>query len=137
MILIAHRGNLFGPNVQNENRPEYLENAVNAGFNIEFDIRLINDQFFLGHDEPEYQIFETWLLDYREVSWVHCKNHVALTYFASSQLQFNYFWHEKDKYTMVSNGKVWIYPGEENIYAVCSDFVGDLKAKAGIDVKGN
>ena len=150
MILIAHRGNVFGPDTLNENKPEYLENAVNAGFDIEYDVRVLDKRIFLGHDEPKYEITENWLLNYLKVSWVHCKNYEALSYFTNSKIRFNYFWHENDKYTMVSNGKVWIYPGQENIlggvivlpelhnnienikfekniYAVCSDFVGQLK----------
>jgi len=152
MILIAHRGNVFGPNVQNENSPKYLENTVAAGFDIEFDIRLINEQFFLGHDQPKYQISEDWLFNYLKVSWVHCKNYEALAFFANSKTRFNYFWHENDKYTIVSNGKVWMYPGEDyipgavivlpelngtiedirfgkKVYAVCSDFVGKLSVE--------
>jgi hypothetical protein len=38
MLIIFHRGNLKGPQPQYENRIDYLENALNEGFNVEFDI---------------------------------------------------------------------------------------------------
>lgn len=152
MLLISHRGNTVGPNKQDENKPGYLESAVCAGFNIEFDIRVINNQIFLGHDQPQYQITEEWLLKYLKVSWAHCKNYEALVFFTQFKNSINYFWHENDRYTLVSNGKVWIYPGQEyipggiivlpelfsdvsdtffekNIYAVCSDYIDTIRLK--------
>ena len=35
MILIAHRGNLKGPNPDKENKPDYLEFAINKGYDVE------------------------------------------------------------------------------------------------------
>ena len=38
MILISHRGNIFGPNKKDENKIEYVENALNLGFDVEIDV---------------------------------------------------------------------------------------------------
>ena len=38
MHFISHRGNLNGPDLQNENNPIYVQNAVNLGFEVEIDI---------------------------------------------------------------------------------------------------
>jgi hypothetical protein len=38
MILIAHRGNLDGPNPSMENHPDYIDAAINAGFHVEVDL---------------------------------------------------------------------------------------------------
>ena len=37
MILISHRGNLDGPQPENENRPDYIEKAL-LNYNVEIDI---------------------------------------------------------------------------------------------------
>ena len=53
MILISHRGNLDGPTPKEENRIEYIENALGEGYQVEVDVWWW-DGFYLGHDEPEY-----------------------------------------------------------------------------------
>ena len=53
--LIAHRGNLEGKDLR-ENAPEFLQSAIDKGFDIEVDIRYINGEWWLGHDGPQYQI---------------------------------------------------------------------------------
>ena len=63
MKLIAHRGNTEGPNPLEENKPEYIEQAIENGFDVEIDIWYITQtkQFFLGHNKPEYLITLFWL----------------------------------------------------------------------------
>jgi hypothetical protein len=51
MKLISHRGNLIGPNVL-ENSPKFLIQAIEKGFDVEVDIRLIDKKWYLGHDNP-------------------------------------------------------------------------------------
>jgi hypothetical protein len=36
MIIISHRGNIDGPDLNQENSPKYLEKAIELGFEIEF-----------------------------------------------------------------------------------------------------
>ena len=54
MILISHRGNLSGPSKE-ENHPEHIIKAAAAGFDVEVDVWVINNDYFLGHDEPRYK----------------------------------------------------------------------------------
>ena len=63
MKLIAHRGNINGPNLLEENRPEYIDFAIQLGYNVEIDIRFDDDtkQFFLGHDYSKYLVNWSWL----------------------------------------------------------------------------
>ena len=61
MIFISHRGNLKGPNKEEENNPSYITTAINKGFHVEADVFFINDNFFLGHDKPLYQIKANFL----------------------------------------------------------------------------
>jgi len=48
---ISHRGNLAGPMPEFENRPDYIDNALDLGFDVEVDLWSYDNKFFLGHDE--------------------------------------------------------------------------------------
>jgi hypothetical protein len=54
MILISHRGNLNGPNPERENHPDYIWEALRAGYEVEIDVWWVEGKFKLGHDEPQY-----------------------------------------------------------------------------------
>lgn len=56
MIFISHRGNLNGPNKIEENKIEYIEEALNKKFDVEIDLWFVNKNFFLGHDKPQYKV---------------------------------------------------------------------------------
>jgi glycerophosphoryl diester phosphodiesterase len=49
-ILIAHRGNTYGPNEDKENSPEYIDDALKAGFDVEIDLRVVNGDCWLGYE---------------------------------------------------------------------------------------
>ena len=59
MKVISHRGNLRGPRPELENRPSYIDSAYQLGFDVEVDIRFVNGEFWLGHDELQYKVDET------------------------------------------------------------------------------
>lgn len=112
MKIIAHRGNLNGPS-SSENIPKQIDSCIDLGIDCEVDIWRVNDKLYLGHDRWNTQINSDWLLERREKLWCHCKNPEALKFFESlKELEFNYFWHENDKYTLTSRGTIWVYPGE-------------------------
>ena len=112
MRIIAHRGNLNGPS-SSENTPKQVDSCIEFGFDCEVDIWSINNNIFLGHDKGSTQINLDWLIERREKLWCHCKNLGALKFFESlKEVKFNYFWHENDKYTLNSQGTIWVYPGE-------------------------
>jgi hypothetical protein len=145
MIYISHRGNLTGRIPNKENYPEYIDEAINAGFDVEVDIWLVDKRFYLGHDEPQYEIDNEWLVDRVDKLWVHCKNVEALNWIRNTIL--HYFWHENDTLTLTSKQYVWVYPGKQPIFesiavmpeihndrvnkcaGICSDFVEDYKNK--------
>ena len=54
MILISHRGNIMGPNPEQENHPDYIREALNIGYDVEIDV-WYTDKFMLGHDKPQYE----------------------------------------------------------------------------------
>jgi len=152
MKLIAHRGNLTGPNPVRENSIDYIDEAIAEGFDVEIDLRVEGNKCYLGHDESQYSVTLEWLRKYKDVLWIHCKNREALEKMSSASVQFNYFWHQEDDYTLTSKNHIWTYPGKEITqtsvvvmpewetdidelgeckkilcYGICSDYVSKLK----------
>lgn len=111
MILISHRGNISSIDEQKENSPDYIIRAISLGYFVEIDLHVIAKELFLGHDKPTYKIDENFLNNSK--LFVHCKNKEALLFMSSQKLQCEYFWHQEDKYTLTSNGNIWVYTGEE------------------------
>jgi hypothetical protein len=119
MKLIAHRGNINGPNKELENSPNQILNTLSLGYDCEIDVHLINNNLYLGHDEPQYSIDINFLLENKDKLWIHCKNMEALV-FLNEYKELNIFWHENDKYTLTSKNYIWSYIGvETNSKIVC------------------
>ena len=140
MLLIAHRGNLNGPNPTDENKPETIKNVINMGYDCEIDVRYINNELFLGHDNPDYKTNLSFLLQNSLHLWIHCKNMEALDYLIQFK-ELNIFWHQEDHYTITSHRFLWAYPGMDttnkciavmpewndfkinDCYGVCTDYI--------------
>ena len=153
MIYIAHRGLFEGYNEERENHPDQIRAALAAGFDVELDVRLIGGKWWLGHDRPDHEVDDQFLL--QNGLWIHCKNFEALVALRDLQLfpfeeQPNYFWHQNDDFTLTSGGFIWTYPGKPvdprcgvlnqpewtkgwsddvnfTAYGVCSKFVGLIR----------
>jgi 3-deoxy-D-manno-octulosonate 8-phosphate phosphatase (KDO 8-P phosphatase) len=69
--LVSHRGNLNGPNVDIENNPKYVIEALKS-FRVEVDCWFSKGKFYLGHDEPRYEIDKYFL--FNSALLIHCKN---------------------------------------------------------------
>lgn len=145
--LIAHRGLFRGPNKNLENRPEQVLEAFRQGFDAEIDLHILDGKFYLGHDNPQYQINPTFL-QFSKL-WIHAKNLEALYWLSATN--YKYFWHQQDDRVITSNGYIWTYPEKEltdrsirlmpewndpelktvnmyNCYAICSDYVEKIKS---------
>jgi len=153
MKLIAHRGNISGIDSERENSPDYIDEAISQGYDVEIDAwyDTKTEKILLGHDEPTYEVNWYWLGGRRDNLWIHCKNIQALYQFTYGTGGFNFFWHQKDDYTLTSKNHIWTYPGKSitpmsvivmpewvikekfedlralNCYGICSDYVGRLK----------
>lgn len=144
MILISHRGNTDGKSPDKENLPSQIELCLSLGYDVEIDVRYVEGSLFLGHDGPEHPISKSWLESMRDRAWIHCKNIEAMEFFRGSS--FNWFWHDRDAYTLTSRGHIWAYPGaaisegciavlpeswavgqELRCLGVCSDFISRYK----------
>jgi hypothetical protein len=110
MKYIAHRGLFDGPNKQLENRPEQIKLALSKGFDVEVDVWWHKNNWMLGHDEPQYIVSEQFIG--QQGLWIHCKNLDALYKLSICSIKYVYFWHQKDDFTITSNGIIWTYPGQ-------------------------
>ena len=62
MRLIAHRGLMYGPNKEIENHPDTIEEAWANDFDCEIDIWRCDGKWFLGHDFPQYEVPNYFLM---------------------------------------------------------------------------
>ena len=143
MKLISHRGNINGPNKERENSPEYIEESIDLGYNVEVDLWYDKGKFFLGHDEPQYEIPFEWLEQWCHRLWIHCKN-IYTAQILKDYNHIHYFWHQEDDITLTSFNYLWTYPGKElwadsicvmpeinkqeipnYIYGICSDYISN------------
>ena len=76
MFFISHRGNINGINTKYENHPNFIMSALKMGYHVEVDVRIKNNKFFLGHDEPIYDVNSKFLAN-RKI-WCHAKSSDAL-----------------------------------------------------------
>lgn len=146
MIYIAHRGNTKGPSDQ-ENHPDHILNAIQNGFEVEIDVWYIKDKFVLGHDKPDYEVDEDFLMHGK--FWHHAKNIEAIHKLNSLSPNYfiNCFYHQTDDCVLTSGGWIWTYPGKSIISSqsiavmpetvenwnisqaggICSDYVFSMK----------
>jgi len=110
MILISHKGNINGKNLEEENKPDYILKALSLGYDVEVDVWYDNG-FWLGHDKPAYPIVTSFLKN--EKLWCHAKNLEAIVEMKNNNI--HYFWHQKDDITLTSKGYIWAYPGKQPI----------------------
>ena len=141
MKLIAHRGNISGPS-EYENHPNYIEETLELGYDCEVDVWYRNGEYWLGHDEPVYDIGKSFLRNNK--LWCHAKNLEALDMMLKDDIHC--FWHQKDDVTLTSKNYICTYPKkrllkgaacvmpelgyEGNIkecFAICSDYIKDYK----------
>ena len=136
MILISHRGNLNGK-TDRENQPEYINEALDQGFDVEVDVWCFGDGgYWLGHDKPQYYVDESFL--HNKKLWCHAKNIQGL--YSMLEDSIHCFFHQEDDVTLTSKGYLWTYPGKQltdksicvmpkkvdksiDCYGVCTDFV--------------
>jgi hypothetical protein len=113
IILISHRGNIDGKNPQLENNPDYIDEAISLGYDVEIDLWFIDGRTYLGHDGPQYEVDDEWFANRANKLWVHCKNTDSLNWIRNTIL--HYFWHEEDTLTLTSKQYMWVYPGKQPI----------------------
>ncbi len=110
--LIAHRGNTQGPNPAEENKPEYLQKALDQGFQVETDVWYKDGDYYLGHDEPQYKTTIKFLEN--DHIWKHCKTVETLAKLLDEDdglgVCGDSFFHQNDDVTLTSFDSLWTYP---------------------------
>jgi len=112
-MLIAHRGNLEGPDKSTENTVEQIEKVLNeTPFDVEIDVWKVGSHYYLGHDEPVEQVTTQFLCNPR--FWIHAKNYDALsTLVQVLPAHIHVFSHDKDPAVLTSTRIPWVYPGQQ------------------------
>ena len=147
---ISHRGNINGKNELLENNLDYIDIALNKGYDVEIDLWIDNDGFYLGHDTPTYPVTLNWLVERSLKLWVHCKDLKTIEELKRLEYEnginsIHYFFHNTDDITLTSQGKLWVYPGNQPLkysiavlpeihnedvskcYGICSDIIEKYK----------
>ena len=143
MILISHRGNINGPNINLENDPDYVNKTIKQGFDCEIDVRIIDNEIYLGHDKPQHLIDIGWLYARRNNLWIHCKDLQTFSRFNTHYNKFNYFFHDSDLGVLTSHSYIWsinnvdngilvmpeLFDNKLNKYTlgVCRDYIKNYK----------
>lgn len=113
VVLLSHRGNLDGPDPASENAPAHIDRAINAGFKVEVDLRVVErrggKRLMFGHDGPQYEIDEEWIRVRRDDLLIHLKDFDALKYVARWHLPWHVICHSADPYTITSRGWPWLH----------------------------
>jgi hypothetical protein len=141
--LISHRGNINGKIIEAENRPDYIDDTIRLGYDVEIDLWFVDEKLYLGHDNFQYEINDKWLNERIDKLWIHCKNIESLNWIKNTSL--HYFWHENDTLTLTSKNYIWAYPGKQPIIGsiavmpeifnddvskclgICSDYIQNYK----------
>lgn len=140
MILVSHRGNLIGPESCTENSPCQIDLAISKNYLVEVDLRIIDDHYWLGHDNPDYKINKEWLVDRSKHLIIHAKNLITCDKLAEDSNTLNWFYHTDEDVVLTSKGWLWAYPGiylknaitvlidkniniPKNIKGICSDYI--------------
>ena len=149
MKIISHRGNINGIIEGKENRPSYIDAAIQLGYDVEIDVRFIDGEFWLGHDEPQYKVDLNWMYPRKKNLWLHCKDVDSAIELCKINGEFNFFCHSSDPYVLISNNLLWVHDlkgkigtdciipllSEKDIsdydnevpYAICTDFITLIK----------
>ena len=107
--------------------------SLASATDVEIDIWFISDNFYLGHDGPQYKIDFEWVNNRKNRLWVHCKNIDAIVQIKKLETNklytdINFFFHDKDDLTLTSKNYLWVHPGKQpvnNSIAVLPELLGD------------
>jgi hypothetical protein len=133
MIIIAHRGLIWGPNdPQLENEPYHITQLLQSGWHVEVDVRREQDAWYLGHDHAQHQVDLSFLL--QPHLWIHAKDsqsaHLLQAVWRTDS-RINFFWHESDARVLTSQNYWWTQPGHEllahSVAVMPETHVTDLK----------
>jgi len=107
-IIISHRGYENGEDNLLENNPMQIQKMLYNNIQVEIDVFYRENNFFLGHDEPKYQIDINFLK--QKGLWCHAKNLESFEKMLENNIHC--FWHQQDDFALTSKGFIWTYPNK-------------------------
>jgi 3-deoxy-D-manno-octulosonate 8-phosphate phosphatase (KDO 8-P phosphatase) len=131
--IISHRGNLSGPNLLLENRPEYVIAASKHCF-VEIDVWFKDGKYFLGHDQPSYEVTKLFL--FNEKFLIHAKNlktFLQLSRYTSIEV----FFQQSDDIVLTTKARK-LFHSRNEMFDAGHDFIWiDLEGKMQPDQIGD
>lgn len=150
---ISHRGNLENKITSDENRPDVLDRRIRQGYQVELDVWVRDTSYWLGHDEPQYEVSFDWLMKDLGKKYIHCKDGPTFEHMLIRSGREGYnpnlFYHTNEDYALTTRRYVITHPCEtllegsinmmpemasikrneerEKAYAVCSDAIRNWK----------
>jgi hypothetical protein len=91
-----------------ENMPEYVEAALEMGFEAEVDVWWVHGKYYLGHEEPTYEVGGSFFLD-NELLWCHAKTPETLYHLLHLNTDCFYI-EDMWQCTLTSNNLIWTSP---------------------------
>lgn len=112
MRVIAHRGNLTGPDPEKENTWAAVRKCARLDIDAEIDFWVKDNRLCMGHDENNLE--QVSLYQFRELKiniYAHCKNLDALQFLGQNtpgnMIPFS---HDVDDFVALRNGEIWAHP---------------------------
>lgn len=119
MIYYSSKGNIKNIDASRENSPDYIEEAIKAGYKVQIDIRLMSDNnFWLGEEEAKYKIEDSFLIKNAKNLLIHCRNISSIYTIQEIEVQsknLNYFFHATDNVAITSKKMIAIFYGKKPI----------------------
>lgn len=130
-IYISNRGNLAGKHPDEENKPDYIENALGQGVCVKTDIWVIKNKTVTGTEHPATGI-NLNLFD-KEKLLIQARNPTALLYLLEEG--YHCYWRESDNLIITNRNFILSYAGsifpksiimlpEENAIVTNNDYMG-------------
>ena len=90
-LYISHRGNLHGPNSCLENTLDYITEAINCGFDVEIDVWLHKNKWYLGHDEPQVLTDLNFFKNFYDIQIPNYYRYICIVFIAFYSFTFQKF----------------------------------------------
>ena len=106
-IYISNRGNLAGKDPDEENKPDYIEKALEQGVCVKTDVWVIKDRTVTGTKHPSTGI--NLNVFNKEKLLIQARNPTALLYLLEEG--YHCYWRESDNLIMTNRNFILSYAG--------------------------
>lgn len=108
LIVISHRSNINGRDLNRENNPKYIKELLSQNIPCEIDLRTRDNKLYLGHDTIQYKIDLNFLVENRKNLFIHAKDIKTLYFLTETCYDLHYFSHMHfDDFVLTSKKLIW------------------------------